>query len=232
MKTNQEYKNAALDALKGNWTQAVTAVVLFIVAVDLMYFLAWGVEGAASLVSDADSVWLFFVLAGLILLAVLLNGIILIPALVIGIANVFNRFFIKPEGDMFRKMCSLTFSDMGRSFAGMFMMGIITSLYSLLLVVPGIVASMSFFLVPYLLKDRPELTIFETLRLSRKMMEGHKMQLFKLQLSFLGWALLNVLTLGIGALWLLPYAMTTCAAFYQDVKAEYFMKEARQESAL
>lgn len=232
MKTNQEYKNAALDALKGNWAQAVTAVILFIVAVDLMYFLAWGVEGAASLVSDADSVWLFFVLVGLIMLAVLLNGIILIPALVIGIANVFNRFFIKPEGDMFRKMCSLTFSDMGRSFAGMLMMRIITSLYSLLLVVPGIVASMSFFLVPYLLKDRPELTIFETLRLSRKMMEGHKMQLFKLQLSFLGWALLNVLTLGIGALWLLPYSMTTCAAFYQDVKAEYFMKEARQESAL
>lgn len=232
MKTNKEYKNAALDALKGNWAQAVTAVILFIVAVDLGYFLAWGVEGAASLVSDADSVWLFFVLAGLIMLAVLLNGIILIPALVIGIANVFNRFFIKPEGDIFRKMCSLTFSDMGRSFAGMLMMRIITSLYSLLLVVPGIVASMSFFLVPYLLKDRPELTIFETLRLSRKMMEGHKMQLFKLQLSFLGWALLNVLTLGIGALWLLPYAMTTCAAFYQDVKAEYFMKEARQESAL
>lgn len=232
MKTNKEYKNEALAALKGNWSQAVTAAILFVVAVDMSYFLLWGVEGAASLSSSVDSRGLFYVLSGLIILANVLTGLILIPASVIGLANVFNSFFIRPEGDMFRKMCSLTFSDIGRSVAGMIMMGIIISLYSLLLVVPGFVVSMSLFLVPYLLKDRPELTIFETIRLSRKMMDGHKMQLFKLQLSFLGWALLNVLTLGIGALWLLPYMMTTCAAFYQDVKAEYFMKEARQESAL
>ena len=61
----------------------------------------------------------------------------------------------------------------------------------------------------------------DTLRLSRRMMEGHKMQLFKLQLSFIGWILLNVLTLGIGMLWLMPYMMTTLAAFYQDVRNEY-----------
>ena len=72
----------------------------------------------------------------------------------------------------------------------------------------------------------------DTLRLSRRMMKGHKMQLFKLQLSFIGWILINMLTFGVGSLWLIPYVMTTFAAFYQDVKAEYFMKEAQQESAL
>jgi uncharacterized membrane protein len=129
-------------------------------------------------------------------------------------------------------MKSLAFSDIGRSIAGMLMMSVVTLLYSLLLWVPGLIASLALFLVPYILKDNPELSIMDTLRLSRKMMEGHKWQLFKLQLSFIGWLLISLLTLGIGYLWLLPYMMTTCAAFYQDVKAEYFMKEVHQEPAL
>ena len=64
------------------------------------------------------------------------------------------------------------------------------------------------------------------------MMYGYRMRLFKLQLSFLGWIFLSVLTLGIGMIWLMPYMMTTMAAFYQDVKNEYETKEALQESAL
>jgi hypothetical protein len=124
------------------------------------------------------------------------------------------------------------FEDALRGSVGMFLMGLVTSLCSLALFVPGIIASLSLFLTPYLLKDYPELTIMETLRLSRKMMKGHKMQLFMLQLSFIGWILLNVLTLGLGSLWLTPYMMTTLAAFYHDVREQYIMKEGLQGSAL
>ena len=113
----------------------------------------------------------------------------------------------------------------------MFMMNLITSVCSLALIVPGVIASMSLFLVPYLLHDNPDLSLIDTMRLSRKMMRGHKMQLFKLTLSFIGWGLLNFLTLGVGTLWLVPYIMTTLAAFYQDVREQYIMKEGLQEFA-
>ena len=52
-------------------------------------------------------------------------------------------------------------------------------------------------------------------------MKGHKMRCFLLSLSFIGWILLGILTLGIGYIWLIPYMYTTMAAFYQDVKNEY-----------
>lgn len=53
------------------------------------------------------------------------------------------------------------------------------------------------------------------------MMRGHKLELFLLHLSFIGWALLCVLTLGIGLFWLVPYVQASQAAFYEDVKEEY-----------
>ena len=53
------------------------------------------------------------------------------------------------------------------------------------------------------------------------MMKGHKFDLFWLFLSFIGWILLSILTLGIGLLWLAPYMYTAQAAFYEDVKADY-----------
>ena len=53
------------------------------------------------------------------------------------------------------------------------------------------------------------------------MMNGHKFDLFYLHLTFIGWGILSLLTLGIGFLWLNPYMMTAQAQFYEDVKAEY-----------
>ncbi|WP_242863956.1 DUF975 family protein [Clostridium tepidiprofundi] len=61
----------------------------------------------------------------------------------------------------------------------------------------------------------------DTLRLSKEMMYGYKWKLFVLQLSFIGWGLLCVLTLGIGLLWLVPYIEMTKANFYEDVKREW-----------
>ncbi|TKI12287.1 DUF975 family protein, partial [Bacillus wiedmannii] len=60
---------------------------------------------------------------------------------------------------------------------------------------------------------------------SRRMMNGHKMDYFLLCLSFLGWFILSILTLGIGFLWLVPYFYTTSAAFYEEISKEYYKKE-------
>ena len=80
----------------------------------------------------------------------------------------------------------------------------------------------------YILRDRPELSVNQAINLSKDMMYGHKFDLFYLYLSFIGWILLCILTLGIGILWVYPYIEAAQASFYADVKADY---EARQGAA-
>lgn len=74
----------------------------------------------------------------------------------------------------------------------------------------------------YLAHERKELKLRECLKLSKKMMKGHKWQLFCLQLSFIGWILLGYLTLLIGLLWVLPYMSMAQAIFFDDLEKEYF----------
>ena len=91
-------------------------------------------------------------------------------------------------------------------------------LWSLLLVVPGIIKGYAYSQAFYLLNDNKKLGYKEALEESEKMMDGHKWELFVLQLSFIGWSLLAVLTCGIGFLWLTPYMNTTLANYYEDLK--------------
>jgi uncharacterized membrane protein len=92
-------------------------------------------------------------------------------------------------------------------------------LWMLLLIIPGIVAAIRYSMAMYILHDNPELSGMEALRRSREMMEGNKLRLFELYLSFLGWGLLCIPTFGIGFLWLFPYIKMTEAGFYETLKA-------------
>ena len=91
----------------------------------------------------------------------------------------------------------------------------------LLLMIPLYVYSYAVSLYAYVTEENPELTVHECVKKSREMMRGHKWQLFCLDLSFIGWAMLAILTCGIGMLWLTPYILTARAAFYEDVRREY-----------
>lgn len=91
-------------------------------------------------------------------------------------------------------------------------------LWMLLLIVPGIIAALSYSMVFYILADHPELKPQEILEKSKKMTYGYKWKLFYLCLRFFLLALLCVLTLGIGFLWLIPYVHVTMAKFYDDIK--------------
>lgn len=88
--------------------------------------------------------------------------------------------------------------------------------------IPVLVWAYSVTLTNYLVHDRQDLSIRECLSLSRKMMYGYKWKLFLLQLSFIGWCILCIFTLGIGILWLMPYQYMAIAIFYDDRKREYF----------
>ncbi|WP_426452041.1 DUF975 family protein [Paenibacillus sp. S-38] len=92
-------------------------------------------------------------------------------------------------------------------------------LWMLLLIVPGIVAALSYSMAYYIRIDEPELSAMEALRRSKEMMNGHRWRFFVLGLSFIGWILLAVLTAGIGFLWVGPYMSVTSANFYTDLKA-------------
>ena len=232
MRTNQEYKNAALAALKGNWPQSIVATLVILLLSVTVNAIVLGFEYMRDTGVFGHESWVPYVTNGSIVLLNLLFLFFLAYPLIIGYANSFSRLYYKSDRDLLTNVKEMAFEDALRGSVGMFVMGLVISLFSLALFIPGVIASLSLFLTPYLLKDYPELTIVETLRLSRKMMKGHKMQLFLLQLSFIGWILLNVLTLGLGSLWLTPYMMTTLAAFYHDVREQYIMKEGLQESAL
>ena len=100
-------------------------------------------------------------------------------------------------------------------------------LWSLLLLIPGCIKAYSYAMTPFILKDNPEMKNNAAIEESMRMMDGHKLELFLLDLSFIGWALLSLLTCGIGFLWLTPYMNMARVNFYEDLKkASVEVKEA------
>lgn len=91
-------------------------------------------------------------------------------------------------------------------------------LWSLLLIIPGIIASLSYSMTFYIIADNSSIGAMDAIRKSKEIMMGNKWKLICLNFRFLGWALLSVLTLGIGYLWLVPYIQASTAKFYDDIK--------------
>jgi uncharacterized membrane protein len=108
----------------------------------------------------------------------------------------------------------------GKSFLLYLFQGIFIFLWSLLFCIPGLIKTLSYSMSFFILRDNPGMKPLDVITASRKMMNGHKWQLFCLELSFIGWALLCVLTLGIGYLWLCPYIIQSVANFYEDLKQQ------------
>lgn len=92
-----------------------------------------------------------------------------------------------------------------------------TILWGLLFIIPGIVASYSYALTPYLLAENPQLTASEAIAQSKELMRGNRWRLFCMLFSFIGWEILCSFTFGIGQLWLIPYKQAAMAAFFRDV---------------
>lgn len=91
-------------------------------------------------------------------------------------------------------------------------------LWSFLLIVPGIIKSFSYSMAFYIMYDNPDMKPLDAIRKSQLMMKGYKGKLFMLYLSFFGWCLLAVLTLGIGYFWITPYMCLAVGNFYENLK--------------
>ena len=100
------------------------------------------------------------------------------------------------------------------------LMGLIVMLGYICFIIPGIILTLSYSLVPIILIKKPELGIVETLKYSREKMQGHKLDAFVLGLSFIGWAILGTLTFGILYIWLFPYMQFTFTKFYLNILGE------------
>ena len=110
------------------------------------------------------------------------------------------------------------FENFGTTLLAGILLAIFTFLWSLLFVIPGIVKSYSYAMTYYIMKDNPNLSANDAITESRKMMNGHKMDLFLLDLSFIGWMILTVLTFGLLSLYVVPYQHAAKAAFYESLK--------------
>ena len=113
----------------------------------------------------------------------------------------------------------------------MFLKGLFEGLWTLLLIIPGIIKHYEYYMVPYLLADEPTLDRKEAFRLSKEMMHGNKFDTWVLELSFIGWYLLGTLACFIGVLFVNPYAEATYAELYLRLKEKVFKQPEPQVQA-
>ena len=158
--------------------------------------------------------------AGAILSLVPFGGwvvsIIITPAFSLSLIRVYLNVVNGGQPEARDAFCG--FDDFWSAFKVTFFVGLFTFLWSLLFVIPGIIKSYSYSMSLYVLAENKGKPALECINESKAMTEGHKFDLFVLGLSFLGWALLCVITLGIAAIWVTPYMSATYANAYNLLK--------------
>ncbi len=209
MKSNQYYKNEALSALRGNWANALVATII-LVALALFF-------------SSNDAINSYYqriVINPFIGYSLSFVSLFVLLPLAVGYSNSMRVLLETGDNRLANNSFSLGFGNWLHVVWGMILSTIYIFLWTLLLIIPGIIKSYSYALTPYILVEHPEMSANEAIEESMRLMDGHKFDLFYLQLSFIGWAILSILSLGLGFFWLIPYQMTAQAAFYRDIKNE------------
>lgn len=219
--TEKDYRNKARENLVGNWGLSI--------GVAAVACLLGGLTAGNSFLPDFTKEWdLFHFSHPLYLLQALRvtlgfsSFLGLISFLIGGTVELGYAKYLLDQHDRKPLRANILFSQFHRfslGFCQHFLRTLYTFLWSLLLVVPGIIASYRYALTPFLLAEHPDMTAGEAIRTSKTLMDGHKGDLFCLDLTFLGWALLCLLTMNLGHLALNPYHNAARAAFYREITA-------------
>lgn len=186
---NRDLMAQARDALKGNWGLAIAANVIYCVIVI-----------AAQSIPKAGGIL----------------GIIVGAPLIVGISGFFLSLARKQEARI-----TQIFDGIKRFWIclGTYLLAIIfILLWSLLLIIPGIIACFSYAMIYFILADNDEIGPLEAITRSKEMMRGNRWKFFCLSVRFIGWFIVCVLTLGIGFLWFFPYTCVSYARFYDDIR--------------
>lgn len=229
MWTRKELKDRAKAGLKRNYWKSVLVALIFS-ALFIGYTStansgastddATGFAAVTETLGTGDLAAFFALFAGVMLVSVVIAAairIFLINPMEVGIA----KFFCHANDDV-APLSDILVGYKQNYMANvktLFLKKLYVALWSLLLVVPGIIKSLEYSMVEYLIAEDPTLTAKEALAKSKAMMQGHKWNAFVLQLSFLGWDILSGLTLGLlNVFYVAPYKMLTDAALYQKLK--------------
>ena len=189
IKTNSELRRSTREQLKGNWGTAILLCLIF--------SIICGLPGCIPTLGA-------------------IIGILVSGPLTLGLSICFLKL-VRHEPFIFENLFD-GFKNFSTAIISQLLIVIFVFLWSLLLLIPGIIASYRYSMVFYILSDSPEISAMEALNKSKEMMIGFKWKLFCLHLSFIGWALLGILTIGIGYLWLTPYIYGSVANFYENLK--------------
>ena len=215
-------------AFKKNYVSAV------VVALLMGIFGTASGESSARRVSENSDIYSGnFFNAGMI--TGLLAGITTVVILIVLVAKVFVGNLLKMGGYRFFILNQTAQPGIGTLLDGfrsghyvnivlaMFLRDLFTALWSLLLVVPGIVKHYEYLMIPYILAENPGMDRKEAFQISKRMMDGQKMETFILDLSFLGWDILTVITCGmVGIFYASPYKQATFAELYAFNKAKAY----------
>lgn len=218
---NSELRRAARQQLKGNWGGPILA-----------YFLYMVIIIAVAIIPIAGVV-IIFLCTGALTLGISIYFLKVVRAQQQKIEDIFLGF--KLFGKSLGLYLLMTLIVMLWSLIGIIPGAIISyfnepigGVVSTLLSIPAIIVSFGYSQFMYILADNPDMKVTDILRTSKAMMNGYKMKYFLLGLSFIGWALLGILTLCIGYLWLMPYIQTSLANFYEDVKNNYISGQVQE----
>lgn len=167
----------------------------------------------------------------------LLAGITTVVILIVLVAKVFVGNLLKMGGYRFFILNQTAQPGIGTLLDGfrsghyvnivltMFLRDLFTALWSLLLVVPGIVKHYEYLMVPYIIAENPAMDYKEAFQISKQMMDGEKMEAFIMDLSFLGWYLLSAVTCGLLAIFYVnPYVQASFAEMYTFNKQKAYQE--------
>lgn len=198
MKTeNVVLMRMARESLKGKWGLAIGTFVIYILIIGAIQILTRFFPPVISSIS--------------VLISLIIAGPMALGIVTFSLALSRNQ-------DARSEQIFKGFNNFGTSLGAYFLMLLFVILWMLLLIIPGIIAALSYSLTFFIIADDNSIGAMDALKKSKKMMDGYKWKYFCLSMRFFGWALLCILTLGIGFLWLIPYMYVSMAKFYDDVK--------------
>ncbi len=225
MWTISDVKAKGREAFKANYWKSVLVSFILAMVTGVAYSSTsagnnTGTDASALDLSSGEQLALLGIVGGIIgvgLVVGILIRIFIKNPLEVGCYNFFKKNVENTPADL--SALKEGFSGFGHIFCTLFLRDLFLLLWTCLFLIPGIVKAYSYRMVPFIIKDNPELSATEVITRSREMMNGNKWKAFLLDLSFIGWILLSIITLGIASFfWVGPYIQSTEAALYLELK--------------
>ena len=227
MWTRGELKERAKNVLRGNYWKAFLISLVIGLTTGGSGSGGGGRSGSDSFSDYTGSYFSSSEMAGIIMLILGAFSVALVVAIAVQILLLNplqvggRRYFIQSAQYFDNREC-FRYAFESYNWKGivgtMFLKNLFIFLWSLLLIIPGIVKSYAYSMVPYILADNPNIGANRAIELSNNMTRGHKFDMWVLDLSFIGWYLLGALCLGLGVLFVRPYDDATHAELYLTLR--------------